>query len=277
MNIKQHLHTGLATCLLGLAAGSASAQATAPAPDAGAQPFPPVAATSTAWPITANVALTSDYISRGFTQTWGRPALQGGFDYVNPNGLYLGTWLSSLSGTEYRGGSVEWDLYGGYSSTVGPLGYTVGAYYYAYPGTSSPLIDGRKYDYAEIKLGISYSVAALNYYYVATNDWFGTVDNGRGSGYVDLSVNPDLGNGFTLLMHYGAGWVKNTAAANWQDWKLGVSKAFEGGWTVTGAYTQAKDKNDYWTGANFSKDSTGNTYERRLGQAAYVLTISKAF
>jgi uncharacterized protein (TIGR02001 family) len=266
-----------AACLLGFAAAGAFAQAAdAPAPDAGAAPFPPAPA-ATGWPVTANIALTSNYISRGFTQTWGHAALQGGFDYANPNGLYLGTWLSSLSGTEYKGGTVEWDLYGGYTGTVGPLGYVVGAYYYAYPGTSSPLIGGHKYDYAEIKLGASYKFASLNYYYTATQDWFGTVNDGRGSGYVDLSVNPDLGNGYTLLLHYGDGWIAHHAEANWQDWKVGVSKAFDGGWTLTGAYTEAKDKNGYWTGLDFKNDPNGAPSDMRLGKAAFVVTISKTF
>ena len=31
-------------------------------------------------PVTGNVAVTSDYMFRGLTQTWGRPAIQGGAD-----------------------------------------------------------------------------------------------------------------------------------------------------------------------------------------------------
>ena len=234
-------------------------------------------AEAAASPVTGNIAITSNYISRGFTQTWSRPALQGGFDYAHPSGLYAGTWLSSISGTEFRGGSLEWDLYGGYSGTAGPLGYTTGLYYYAYPGSSSPLIDGRKYNYGELKLGVSYQFASLNYFYVVTKDWFGTVDNGRGSGYLDLSVNPDLGNGYTLLMHVGVGEVRRSSEANWKDYKVGVSKAFDGGWTLTGVFTKATDKNDYWTGADFSKDSTGNTYTKDLGKGVFVVTLGKTF
>lgn len=259
-----------AASLLALLAATASAQ-TQPAGTTSEPAEAPAAS------LTANLALTSNYISRGFTQSWGRPAIQGGFDFAHPSGIYLGTWASSISGTEYRGGNLEWDLYGGYSGSAGPLGYTVGYYYYAYPGTSSPAIEGRKYNYAEVKLGLSYGIAALNTYVVTTKDWFGTVDNGRGSGYVDLSVNPDLGHGYTLLMHYGYGWVRRTSAANWHDWKLGLSKAFDGGWTLTGAYTQARDKNDYWTGADYSRDATGGTLTRDLGKAAYVVTIAKSF
>jgi uncharacterized protein (TIGR02001 family) len=274
MKIRILTHCGAAALLALVAAGAHAQATTAPGPDAGSQPFPPVA---TGLPITGNIALTSNYISRGFTQTWSKPALQGGFDYVNPNGIFLGTWLSSLSGTEFRGGTTEWDLYGGYSSTIGPLGYTAGLYYYAYPGSSSPFINGRKYNYGELKLGLNYKVASLTYYRVVTKDWFGTFNDGRGTGYVDLSVNPDLGNGYTLLLHAGIGKVANHSEADWKDYKVGVSKLFAGTWTLTGALTKATDKNEYWTGSNYSVDASGNTFDKRLGKTAFAVTLGKTF
>ena len=35
----------------------------------------------------ANVGLTSNYIFRGISQTGGKPALQGGFDYAHSSGI----------------------------------------------------------------------------------------------------------------------------------------------------------------------------------------------
>ena len=46
---------------------------------------------------TANVAFVSNYIFRGLTQTFGKPAIQGGMDYSHANGLYAGLWGSSIS------------------------------------------------------------------------------------------------------------------------------------------------------------------------------------
>jgi len=264
--------------LLCLSAGGSFAQTVAAAPDAGAKPFPP---TADALPITGNIALTSNYVARGFTQSWGQPALQGGFDYANPNGIYVGTWLSSLSGREFRGGTVEWDLYAGYTSTIGPLGYTLGAVYYAYPGSTSPFIEGRKYDYAEFKLGASYGVYAANYYVTLTKDWFGTVPNGRGSGYLELNANPDLGSGYTLQLHFGAGDIKRNSYANWKDYKVGVMKAFDGGWSLAGAVTKATDENSYWTVADYSvnasDDTSGYSYVKPLGKTQFALTLAKTF
>ena len=38
--------------------------------------------------LSANVFLVSDYFFRGITQTWGKPAIQGGFDFVHDSGIY---------------------------------------------------------------------------------------------------------------------------------------------------------------------------------------------
>ena len=45
---------------------------------------------------TGNVGLFNQYIFRGLTQTDGKPALQGGFDYVHASGFYAGVWGSNI-------------------------------------------------------------------------------------------------------------------------------------------------------------------------------------
>jgi len=81
-------------------------------------------ATEITSPYSANITAASQYISRGFQQTWGKPALQGGLDYNHANGFYAGTWVSTLSDHFIRDASVEWDVYTGYSRTIGD--FTVG-------------------------------------------------------------------------------------------------------------------------------------------------------
>ena len=69
---------------------------------------------------TSNVGVYSQYVFRGLTQTKEKPALQGGFDYSNDNGFYVGTWLSNISWfSDTNGGtsSLEWDGYGGFKKT----------------------------------------------------------------------------------------------------------------------------------------------------------------
>ena len=53
-----------------------------------------------------NVTLASQYISRGFRQGWGKPALQGGADYAHPSGWSVGTWMSSVSNRFIENGTL---------------------------------------------------------------------------------------------------------------------------------------------------------------------------
>ncbi|MEM9723937.1 MAG: TorF family putative porin [Pseudomonadota bacterium] len=80
--------------------------------------------------LSANVAFTSDYVFRGFSQTDENFAVQGGFDYAFDNGLYVGTWASNIDFGDST--NVEIDVYGGYAGSIDFLSYDVGVIYYIY-------------------------------------------------------------------------------------------------------------------------------------------------
>lgn len=105
-------HTTIALLTLTAAAGSVrAADAAAPA-----------------FTTTGNLALTSDYVFRGISQTGGKLAIQGGFDLTKTpvNGLTAGVWASSLtSGTEV-------DLYANYGFKIGAVDVSVGYINYTY-------------------------------------------------------------------------------------------------------------------------------------------------
>lgn len=102
--------------------------------------------------VTANIGASSNYVWRGVTQTGNEAAVSGGFDWAHDSGVYLGTWASNVNfpsnsstveATDSDGdtvevevpgsdGGFELDLYGGYSGSVGGLGYDVGLIYYSY-------------------------------------------------------------------------------------------------------------------------------------------------
>ena len=44
----------------------------------------------------SNVALSSEYMWRGMTQTDGQPAVSGGFDISGESGAYFGVWGSNV-------------------------------------------------------------------------------------------------------------------------------------------------------------------------------------
>src|SRR5438128_942624 len=118
---------------LALAAASASVSAPAMAQQAAATPPPPLVA--------GNMTLVTDYRFRGISQTLGRPAIQGGFDYAHESGIYLGNWNSNVSSAAgYPGANLEMDFYGGYKKAFGDFGLDVGAIYYYYPGSEANLL-----------------------------------------------------------------------------------------------------------------------------------------
>jgi uncharacterized protein (TIGR02001 family) len=98
-----------------------------------------ISTTALADGISGNVALTSDYVFRGVSQTDNQMAIQGGLDYEHPSGLYVGTWASNVSPDFFNGTGndpqIELDLYGGYKGDLGNgIGYDVGYIRYQYPG-----------------------------------------------------------------------------------------------------------------------------------------------
>lgn len=64
--------------------------------------------------IYGNFTLVSDYLFRGETLSDGKPALQGGIDYINDNGFFLGTWASS--GDKQK--PLEIDIYSGFENSI---------------------------------------------------------------------------------------------------------------------------------------------------------------
>lgn len=109
--------------------------------------------------ISANVTLASDYTFRGISQTDEKPAIQGGFDYEHPTGLYLGTWASNVNFGEGSNSSTEMDFYGGFAGeSEGGLGYDVSYIYFDYKGDSN-------FDYQEFGFALSYVGATLGVYY----------------------------------------------------------------------------------------------------------------
>ena len=228
--------------------------------------------------VIVNATLASQYVSRGFRQTWGKPALQAGADYAHPSGWSVGTWLSSVSGRFVENASVEWDLYGGYSSTAGDFGYSAQVYYYAYPGAEYTAT-ATTYNYGELALGLTWKVLYAKYMHTYTPEFFG-ITHARGTGYLDLGANVDLGSGHTLILHAGNGRVAGDGNDiwNWRDAKVGVSKAWAGGWSATAAYTRAWGKTDVYDNYTLGiPNSAGVVESSNLGKGTLLVSITRTF
>jgi uncharacterized protein (TIGR02001 family) len=185
---------------------------------------------------TGNMTIATNYVFRGLTQTNGKPAIQGGFDYAHSSGFYAGTWLSNISwftdqnagvknnatslaspgavGAPYtpngsNDASLEWDVYGGYKNSFagGDWNYDVGVLTYNYPGTYDNLGVSahpyRKPNTAEVYGALGYKWLTLKYSKSVSQYTFG-VNESKGADYLDLSASIPLGDtGATLLAHVG--------------------------------------------------------------------------
>ena len=248
--------------------GAAMAQTKAPEPD---------------YTVSGNMSLNSDYRFRGFTQTDYGPALQGGFDFAHKSGFYLGNWNSNVLSPLFTGASLEMDFYGGYKGSFGDVGYDVGAIYYYYPksGKNAP---NSKIDNSEVYFGLSYGPVSGKLYY-AISDYFDLKKftsgacSTKGTTYLDLAGNFDLGSGFTLGAHVGILNLKNAGdysglgiarlPSSVTDYKLSITKDV-GGFGVTAAYVAASKKGYFTTG------QVGVPAEA-AGKGKLVVSVAKTF
>ena len=99
----------------------------------------------------------------------------------------------------------------------------------------------------------------------------------RGTGYLDVGANIDLGAGMTLQLHAGNGRVAGAGndVWNWNDAKIGLSKAYSGGWAATAALTKAFPKTSIYDNYTLGiPNSAGVIESSNPGKATLVLSIT---
>ena len=238
--------------------------------------------------------LFSQYIFRGLTQTDRKPAVQANFDINHSSGLYLGIWTSNVTwprdkygsdpsavtsdSTNYtKGGSQEIDIYAGFKKddiAKSGFGIDVGALQYYYPGTE------RGKDAGFAKLNTTEIYGAVNYYWlqakysqvVSKDAWgfgryAGQDKDAKGTYYAELNANIPIGEligggplkGLSGIAHYGKQEFDNDTALgmpSYEDYKVGLSNAFDNGIVVGAFYTDTKGtRNSAWT---FNGKNIGN-------------------
>lgn len=247
--------------------------------------------------ITGNVGFVSDYVFNGISQNFRQPALQGGFDYANASGIYLGAWASAISGNQYTNASTEWDVYGGYNGKINEdLSYSAGLMGVFYPnGQASPT---KKWDTTEFIVGATYK--GLNIKYTQTiSDWYGistagfapqmwnagdafaptgastansAVADSRGSGYIEANYSHEFADKLAVSAHIGHQKVRNFDLLNYSDYKLGVTKGFAG-FVFGAAYTHTNaTSNNLYVATN-----TSLTQKKELRGGIFAVSVSRSF
>jgi uncharacterized protein (TIGR02001 family) len=172
------------------------------------------------WSVSGNVALTSDYVYRGFTQSDAGPAIQGGLDLNHTNGLFAGFWSSSIESDpgapyNFNGSSLELDVYFGWYGKIidSSLELTATALRLFYPGTNTSANNSNdfslyvRYDLgrAAVKGGVAYS-----------DDSYGTGE----AWYWDVGIDIPAGPTTISLQ---AGRSDFDASDDYTDYSIGIS------------------------------------------------------
>ena len=178
-----------------------------------------------------NAGVVSDYRYRGISQSRLNPALQGGVDYADKSGFYVGAWGSTIKWIKDAGGdaNVELDLYGGYKGAVGDVAYDVGFLRYEYPSNKLAVSANTN----EVYGAVTYGLFTAKYSHAVSN-LFGFGDS-KNSYYLDLSAALDLGDGYTLTPHVGRQSVKNNTAYSYNDYALTLGKDLGNGLSASAA------------------------------------------
>lgn len=196
--------------------------------------------------ISGNVALTSDYVFRGVSQTDSQLAIQGGFDYEHESGLYVGTWASNVDST-FLGGcaagdcddpQIELDVYAGYGMELANgVGLDFGVLQYIYPGGDGiPAPANSSPDTTEFYVGASYGDFSVQLNYA---DELSFIWSNESAWYLSLGYETTLVNDIGLAIHvghsFGDAWDVSTPSASsvgfpdsYTDWSVGVSKNVAG-------------------------------------------------
>lgn len=172
------------------------------------------------WTLSGNVALTTDYVFRGFTQSDADPAIQGGLDLNHTSGFFAGVWGSNVESDpaapiNYDGSSMELDTYLGWTGKLGSsnVDATVKLLRYNYPGTNTSANDTNE---GSIYLSYDFGPAAVTGGVNYSDDFYGLGD----ATYLDLGVDIPAGP-VTVGLHYGSSSIDQ--ADDYDDYKIGVS------------------------------------------------------
>ena len=285
--MAKFLETALKT-LAGVAAGALIA-GSASAADLAVEPAP-IAEVPSVIDIAFGVAGLTDYVFRGISQTRNDPSVQG-YAELQAYGFYAGVWGSNVqfNANGYSDPSSEIDFYGGYRTTLGPVGIDVGGLYYYYPGERSRSGGGftniRETDYWEIYAKPSFTV--LDVVSITGNGYWTSdyVNTGADAFYLSVlpKVNipvtafPDLG--FYVSGEFGKQWIKKTTVFDAGDfnqpdyltWNIGGGVTYKA-MTLDVRYSDTDLKRGECIGfTGFSKSCD----ERIVGKISFDTSFSK--
>jgi len=173
------------------------------------------AAPAAAQEFSFNVGAASDYVFRGVSQTDNNAQVFAGAD-VSMGSWYAGVWASNVDFNDGTDG--EFDVYGGYTTTVGIASLDFGVLYYAYidpPAGPSP-----NYFELQAKANVPVGPATVGGQLYFTPDYYGS-----GSDAWYYEVNGSYSPNDALTFSAALGREEISDGGSYTTWNAGVGYA----------------------------------------------------
>jgi len=181
---------------------------------------------------TGNLALSSNYVWRGVTQSADDPSISGGFDYSHETGIYVGTWWASVAnGTS----GVEIDVYGGWSKEFDALSVDIGVIHYEFPGSPNSA------NVEEVYGGLGYTIGKFS---LEGYVWEG-IGNDWDNRYLEAKASYQLTEQLSISAHIGD---NDGDGGDYNDYKVALGASFLGlDWEVAWVDNDIKgDRTDHF-------------------------------
>jgi len=179
-----------------------------------------------------NIAFVSDYVFRGFTQTDGGPAVQGGLTLTHESGGYASLWGSNVKFLESESEVVpedrahlEMDYSLGYGGELsGGWNYDANWVFFTYPNTGSEL----NYDAHEFTLKLGYKLQGTTL--AAAYSYSPDDSGGKGKAhYYKVSTGYVAENGIGFNIEAGhKSYSDDEAGANYTHYLASISYSIGG-------------------------------------------------
>lgn len=246
-----------------------------------------------------SITLVNDYLFRGISQTWGKPALQLWGEVNHRSGLYAGVFASNVSHDMFPGTHYETDLYGGLRGqlpgSLSAVNFDVGMTYIYYPGGN---YSQAKYVYEDSDFNTLEAAVSLNYRWITlktgrtlteffgwntNNSAIGSGFNGdldagvtgttKGSWFVEASAAYEVAPGWTVSGTAGRQNINNSTGLDWNYYKAGVTRSFAGAWAANVSWsgiTGSEAYDDF-----LSLQANNDTHD--VGRSRWLFSLSRSF
>jgi uncharacterized protein (TIGR02001 family) len=183
--------------------------------------------------VSGYVGATTDNVFRGFSKSNEDPSAQGALD-LTCGRFYVGVSGAGVAGTS----GTEFDIYGGYRFSTGPVNWDLGVIYYAFSGIDD-------LNFAEFKAGASGAIwqgGTLGGTVFYTPDYFGiagdtwTLEGSFAQVLPKFAIfSPTLG------VAVGHSFFQDHDDLDYTYWNAGVTLAFLERWSLDLRYWDSND------------------------------------